>query len=69
MDRRLFIRSSLSAAVAASMPGAQALSESLLHTPTTVPSSIDAITGDGAEVTLQQAAVQDLSDSLKRNLC
>ena len=68
MDRRLFIRSSLSAAVAASMPGAQALAESLLHTPTTVPSSIDAITGDGAEVTLQQAAVQDLSDSLKGKL-
>ena len=68
MDRRLFIRSSLSAAVAASMPGAQALAESLLHTPTTVPSSIDAITGDGAEVTLQQAAVQELSDSLKGKL-
>lgn len=68
MDRRNFIRSSLSAAVAASLPGTQALAASLLHTPTTVPSNIDAITGDGAEVTLQQAAVQELSDSLKGKL-
>ena len=68
MDRRNFIRSSLSAAVAASLPGTQSLAFSLLHTPTTVPSNIDAITGDGAEVTLQQAAVQELSDSLKGKL-
>ena len=68
MDRRNFIRSSISAAVAASLPGTQALAASLLHTPTTVPSNIDAITGDGAEVTLQQAAVQELSDSLKGKL-
>ena len=45
MDRRNFIRSSISAAVAASLPGTQALAASLLHTPTTVPSNIDAITG------------------------
>jgi len=68
MDRRNFIRSSLSAAVAASLPGTQALAFSLLHTPTTVPSNIDAFTGDGVEVTLQQAAVQEFSDSLKGRL-
>ena len=68
MDRRSFIRSSLSAAVASSLPDAQAFAASLLHTPTTVPSNIDAITGDGAEVTLQQAAVQELSDGLKGRL-
>jgi len=68
MDRRSFLRSSLSAAVAASLPGAQALAASLLHTPTIVPSDIEAIRGDGAEVTLAQAAVQELSDSLKGTL-
>lgn len=68
MDRRSFIRSSLASAVAASMPGTQAIAESLLHIPTAVPANIDAITLDGAEVTLQQAAVQELSDSLKGRL-
>jgi len=68
MDRRSFIRSSLSVAIAASLPGAHALARSLLHTPTSVPSDIDAITGDGAEVTLAKAAVQELSDSLKGKL-
>jgi FAD/FMN-containing dehydrogenase len=68
MDRRNFIRTSLASAVAASIPGTQALAASLLHIPTTVPSNIDAITLDGAEVTLQQAAVQELSDSLKGKL-
>ena len=68
MDRRRFIRSSLSVAIAASIPGLHVLAESLLHTPTTVPADIDAVTGDGAEVTLKQAAVQELSDSLKGRL-
>ena len=68
MDRRHFIRSSLSVAIAASMPGSHAFAESLLHTPTSVPADIDALTGDGAEVTLRQAAVQELSDSLKGKL-
>ena len=68
MDRRRFIRSSLSAAVAASLPAGHTLAASLLHTPTTVPSDINAVTGDGAEVTLAQAAVQELSDSLKGKL-
>ena len=68
MDRRRFIRSSLSAAVAASLPVGNALAASLLHTPTQVPSDIDAVTGDGAEVTLAKAAVQELSDSLKGKL-
>lgn len=68
MDRRHFIRSSLSAAIAALMPGSHALAQSLLHTPTSVPSDIDALTGDGAEITLKQAAVQELSDSLKGKL-
>ena len=68
MDRRRFIRSSLSVAVAASIPGSHAVAASLLHTPTSVPTDIDAVTGDGAEITLKQAAVQELSDSLKGRL-
>lgn len=68
MDRRKFICSSLSAAVAASIPGVQTLAASLLHTPTSVPSDIEAIRGDGAEVTLARAAVQELSDSLMGKL-
>ena len=68
MNRRKFIRSSLSAAVAASLPGTHALAASLLHSPTSVPSDIEAITGDGSEVTLAKAAVQELSDSLKGKL-
>ena len=68
MDRRRFIRSSLSVAIAASLPGSHALAQSLVHTPTSVQSDIDALTGDGDEVTLAQAAVQELSDSLKGKL-
>ena len=68
MDRRRFIRSSLAAAVAASVPGTYSLAQSLLHTPTSVPNDIDALTADGGEVTLAQAAVQELSDSLKGKL-
>lgn len=67
MDRRQFLRSSLGAAVAASLPGTQALASSfsLLHTPTSIPSDIDAVTADGAEITLPKAMVQELSEALK----
>jgi len=68
MNRRNFIRSSLSAAVAASFPSMQALAASLVHVATSIPSSIDAVTSDGAEITLQKAAVQELSDSLNGRL-
>ena len=68
MDRRRFIRSSLSAAVAASLPVSNSLAQMLVHSPTAVPSDIEAVTGDGAEVTLAKAAVQELSDSLKGKL-
>ena len=68
MDRRRFIRSSLSAAMAASLPVSNALAQMLVHKPTQVPGDIDAITGDGSEITLAKAAVQELSDSLKGKL-
>jgi FAD/FMN-containing dehydrogenase len=67
MNRRHFIQNSLTAAIAASMP-LSPLWASLRHTPTPVPSDINALTGDGAEVSLKQAAVQELSDSLKGKL-
>ena len=68
MNRRRFIRSSLSAAVAVSIPGWHALAESLLHSPTAVSADVDALTGDGDEITLKRAAVQELSDSLRGRL-
>jgi len=68
MDRRNFIRSSLSAASLAALPGTHALAKSFIHTPTTVPSDIDALKSDGTQVTLAKAVVQELSDSLKGKL-
>jgi FAD/FMN-containing dehydrogenase len=68
MDRRSFIRSSLSAAVAASIPDSHVFATSLLHTSTSVPADIEAITSDGLEITLRRAAVQELSDSLMGKL-
>ena len=67
MNRRHFIRSSVAAAVAAAVPPSQVWA-SLRHTPTQVPADIDAVTGNGAELTLKQAAVQELSDSLRGKL-
>lgn len=67
MNRRRFLRNSLSAAVAASMP-LQPLLASLRHTPTAVTSDINALTGDGDQLTLKQAEVQELSDELKGKL-
>jgi FAD/FMN-containing dehydrogenase len=67
MDRRHFIQSSVAAAVAASFPVGHAFA-SLLHIPTKVEADINAITGDGAEVTLPRAAVQEFSNSLKGKL-
>ncbi|HEX5789280.1 MAG TPA: FAD-binding oxidoreductase [Woeseiaceae bacterium] len=68
MDRRRFLRSSLSAAVLAALPNLDALAVSLVHKPTQVPGDIDAVTGDGREVTLARAAVQELSDALRGKL-
>ena len=68
MDRRRFLCSSLSAAGLAAIPGSHVFAVSLVHTPTTVPSDIDAVTSDGAQITLPRAVVQELSDSLKGKL-
>ena len=67
MNRRYFLRSSIAAAVAAAIP-ANRIWASLRHSPTQVSADINAVTGDGAQVTLKQSAVQELSDSLRGQL-
>ena len=67
MDRRRFIRNSLSAAVAASLPLGSVWA-SLRHVPTEVTTDVNALSGDGAQLTLKQAEVQELSDALKGKL-
>jgi secreted PhoX family phosphatase len=67
MDRRRFLKTSVAAAVAASLP-ARAAFEDVLHRPTEVGADVEAITGGGKEVLLSQAEVQELSNSLKGRL-
>jgi len=67
MNRRYFLRCSIAAAVAAAIP-ANRIWASLRHSPTQVSADINAVTGDGAQVTLKQSAVQELSDSLRGQL-
>ena len=68
MNRRRFIRNSLAASLAAALPAGTAWAVSLRHTPTAVTGDINAVTGAGEQLTLKQAAVQELSDSLKGKL-
>lgn len=66
MDRRLFLGSTLSAAVAATIPGrAQA---ALWKSLTTVSTAIAATTGDGSEVSIEAAALEELKGELRGNL-
>ena len=67
MNRRRFVQSSLAAAVAASLPASQSLA-AILSGSMGVDADINAVTGDGAEITLKQAAVKELGDSLRGNL-
>lgn len=67
MDRRYFVKSSLAAAVATSLPVDDGFA-ALLGPASTVGSDIRAVTGDGAEVSLERAAVQELADSLRGTL-
>ncbi|MGD8347222.1 MAG: FAD-binding oxidoreductase [Lysobacterales bacterium] len=68
MKRRRFLSQSIAATVAATLPARSLWAESLRHTPTEVTGNINAVTGDGAPVTLARAAVQEFSDSLKGKL-
>ena len=67
MNRRRFVQSSLAAAVAASLPASEGLA-AILSGSMGVDADINAVTGDGAEVTLKQAAVKELGESLRGNL-
>jgi FAD/FMN-containing dehydrogenase len=67
LSRRRFVRGSLAAAVAASLPAGRALS-AVLSPSMKVDSDLDAVTGAGKPVTLTRAAVQELGDSLRGNL-
>lgn len=67
MDRRRFMQSSLAAAVAASLPAADGVG-ALLGPSASVTADIDAVTGDGQEITLTRALVQELADSLRGSL-
>lgn len=66
MDRRRFLRSSLAAGVSAALPASQVFAA--LQALTQVSGDIRAVTGDRNEISLEQAAVQELADSLHGNL-
>ena len=66
MDRRRFLRSSLAASVAATLPASQAWAA--LQALTQVTGDVRAVTSDRAEISLERAAVQELSDSLRGTL-
>lgn len=67
MKRRLFLQSSVVAAAAISIPSGKALAAAL-DTLSKVSGDTLAVTGSGAEVTLERAAVKELSDSLRGRL-
>jgi len=68
MNRRRFLSNSIAATFAASLPAGSLWAASLRHMPTEVTADVNAVTADGAQLTLKQAAVQELSDSLKGRL-
>ena len=67
MKRRHFLQTSVAAAVAASLPTSSALAAAVA-TLAEVSGDVNAITGSGAQVTLEQSAVRELSESLRGRL-
>ena len=67
MNRRSFVRGSVAAAVAAALPGTRTLA-AVLSPSMKVDHDLEAVTGDGASITLTRAAVQELGDSLRGDL-
>jgi hypothetical protein len=63
MKRRHFLQSSVAAAVTASLPGSQALAAAVASL-SEVSGDTLAVTGSGAQVVLERAAVKEFSDSL-----
>ncbi len=67
MDRRRFLTGSVAAAVALASAKRHAYA-AVLGASKSVDADINALTGDGTELTLKRAAVQELGDSLRGNL-
>jgi FAD/FMN-containing dehydrogenase len=67
MKRRHFLQTSVAAAAGASFPTSQALAAAVAAL-SEVSSNVNAVTGSGAQVTLEQAAIKELSDSLRGRL-
>jgi hypothetical protein len=67
LNRRRFLRGSVAAAVALSLPGSRTLG-AVLSPSMKVDHDLEAVTGDGKSITLPRAAVQELGDSLRGNL-
>ena len=67
MQRRTFVRSSLAAAAAISVPRPRSLA-GLYQEPPQVPPDVNAVTGAGGEVTLRGTDIADLSARLKGRL-
>jgi hypothetical protein len=63
MDRRHFLQSTVAAGIAAALPFRATLAEL-----TEVTGEVAAVTGAGADIAIERAAVQELSDSLRGNL-
>ncbi len=66
LNRRRFLSTSL-LATAATLPASRAWSVTLSPS-TPIDRDLDALTGDGKQVTLSRSSVQDLGDSLRGNL-
>ncbi len=64
MNRRKFLGSAVATGVAAALPAGQSLAAQL-HALMEITADIKAVGGDGAEVALEKAAVQELADSLR----
>ena len=67
MNRRHFLGTTLTAAVAAALP-AGASASSVLKALTTISSSLVATTSGGEEVTIEEAALKELKGALRGNL-
>ena len=67
MNRRHFLGSSVSAAIAAAVPGS-AYANSLLQALMTVSSSVVGRSGDGEEVNIEEAALEELNGALRGQL-
>ena len=67
MNRRHFCMSSLAAAVSAAYPWSSVLA-AVQNEFASITADVNAITGDGAELTIKRAAVQEFSDSLRGRL-